>query len=95
METEYITITEFCSSHNIDADFISALADEGLISVTIIESSRHISTDQLSALEMYTRWRYQMGIGPEGIDVIHNLLERVKAMRAEIDQLRNRLSLYE
>lgn len=95
MENEYITITEFCTSHNIESDFIMALADEGLIHVTIIESSRNISMDQLSDLEMYTRWKYQMGIGPEAIDVIRNLLQRMKEMRHEIDHLKSRLSLYE
>ena len=95
MEKTYITITEYCNSHNIGQDFISTLADEGLIEVTIVESAPGISMEQLSALEMFTRLRYEMGVSPEGIDVIKNLLDRMHDMKAEMFRLKERLALYE
>lgn len=95
MQKEYITITDFCSSHHIDAAFVVALANEGLIDITIIESSSQISEDQLSDLERYTRWQYEMGLGPEAIDIVHNLLDKMQQMKGEINYLRSRLSLYE
>ena len=95
MEKTYITITEYCESHNIGQDFISTLADEGLIEVTLVESSPQISIEQLGALEMFTRLRYEMGVSPEGIDVIRNLLDRMQQLKAEMFRLRERLSVYE
>lgn len=95
MQNEYITITEFCSSHDIDSSFVVALANEGLIDITIIESSSKISEEQLGDLERYTRWQYEMGIGPEAIDVVTNLLNKMQTMQDEITYLRSRLSLYE
>lgn len=95
METTYISITEYCNSHHIEQDFISTLADEGLIEVTIIESSPRISLEQLSALEMFTRLRYEMGVSPEGIDVIKHLLDRMQNLKAEMHRLQERLAVYE
>lgn len=95
MEKTYITITEYCESHNIGQDFISTLADEGLIEVTVIESAPQISMEQLGALEMFTRLRYEIGVSPEGIDVIRNLLERMQELKAEMYRLRERLAVYE
>jgi hypothetical protein len=95
MEKTYITITEYCESHEIGPDFISTLADEGLIDVTVVESSPQISADQLGALEMFTRLRYEMGVSPEGIDVIKNLLDRMQQLKAELYRLRERLAVYE
>ena len=95
MEKTYITITEYCNSHNIGQEFISTLADEGLIEVTFIESAPRISLEQLGALEMFTRLRYEMGVSPEGIDVIKNLLEKMHELKAEMFRLRERLAVYE
>lgn len=95
MQTEYITITDFCSSHHVDTSFVVALANEGLIDITVIESSQKIDAEQLSELEQYTRWQYELGLSPEAIDVIRNLLNRLQSMQEEIGYLRSRLSLYE
>ena len=95
MEKTYITITEYCNSHNIGPDFISTLADEGLIELTVVESAAGISLEQLSALEMFTRLRYEMGVSPEGIDVIKNLLDRMQELKAEMYRLRQKLAVYE
>lgn len=95
METTYISITEYCNSHNIEQEFVSSLADEGLIEVYSIESSPTISLEQLGELEMFTRLRYEMGVGPAGIDVIKNLLDRMILLKDEMSRLRERLALYE
>ncbi|MEO6916963.1 MAG: chaperone modulator CbpM [Chitinophagaceae bacterium] len=95
MQKEYINITEFCSSHHINAAFVVALANEGLIDITVIESSSKISEEQLSDLERYTRWQYEMGLDPEAIIVIRRLLDKMELMKQEINYLHSRLSLYE
>ena len=94
MQTELIAISQYCSVHNIDSSFISALADEGLIAITIVEGGRYIEPEQLTDLEVYTRWHAEMGINTEGIDIIKYLLEKIKAMQSEMEQLQTRLQLY-
>ncbi|MVT08481.1 chaperone modulator CbpM [Chitinophaga tropicalis] len=95
MQTELIAISQYCTIHEIDVSFVHSLADEGLIEVTVVEGAPFISTAQLQELEIYTRWHHDMGINTEGIDVIRQLLDKVKRMQAEIDILRNRLRIYE
>ena len=95
MQPEYITITEFCNSHHIDSAFVVALANEGLIDITIIESAQKINVEQLSDLERYTRWQYEMGLNAEAIDVIRHLLEKLQSIQHEVAYLKQRLSLYE
>lgn len=90
-----ISITHYCTIHNIDTSFIHSLADEGLIVLTISNDGPFIEEEQLPDLESYTRWHYEMGVNTEGIDVIRHLLGKVRDMQQEMHNLRMRLRLYE
>jgi chaperone modulatory protein CbpM len=95
METEVITITEYCIRYQADVSFIDALEQNGLVSVIVINEERCIGYDQLSQLEHYSRLYYDLDINIEGIDVVHHLLEKVKSMQDYIHSLETRLSRYE
>ncbi|UPK72538.1 chaperone modulator CbpM [Chitinophaga filiformis] len=95
MQTAMIAITQYCSIHEIETDFINSLADEGLIAITVIEGDRFVSEEQLQDLELYTRWYSEMGINTAGIEVIKHLLDKIRHMQSEIAALRARLHLYE
>jgi hypothetical protein len=95
MQAALIAITQYCTIHEIDTTFVHSLADEGLIAITVVEGDGFISEEQLQDLEIYTRWHYEMGINPEGIDVARHLLGKIKHMQTEISTLRERLQLYE
>ncbi len=95
MQTALIAITQYCSIHEIETDFINSLADEGLIAITVVEGDRFISEEQLQDLELYTRWYCEMGINTEGIEVVKHLLDKIRHMQSEITSLRERLQLYE
>ena len=49
---------------------------------------------ELPSVERYSRMYYDLAINMEGIDAIHHLLERMEAMRREMNSLRNQLLLY-
>lgn len=87
----FIAITQYCSVHQVNEAFIQSLAEEGVIQLL----NDAISEDQLPDLELYTRWHTDMGLNPEGIDVIRHLLQRMRDMQSEMDTLRTRLHLYE
>jgi MerR family transcriptional regulator/heat shock protein HspR len=95
MPSELIAIAEFCKTYEVDQAFLFSLENDGLIEMIILEDSKYISFEQLHDIEKYTRWHYDMGINTEGIDVIRNLLEKMKNMQSEIKSLRNLLGLYE
>jgi hypothetical protein len=95
MQTTLIAITQYCTIHEVDISFVHALANEGLIEITIEEGDPFISEGQLHTLELYTRWHHDMGINIEGIDVIQQLLDKVRRMQGEMALLKSRLRLYE
>ena len=96
MQTKkFIAVDEFCTNHNIEISFISALQQTGLIDVMTVENAVFIDADQLRQVEKFIRFYYDMDINLEGIETITHLLQRMNAMQDEIILLRNRLSLYE
>jgi hypothetical protein len=94
MTRELIAISTFCSLHNVNEEFISSLENEGLITVTVTEQGTFIDEEQLHQLEVYTQW-YELGVNPEGIDVITHLVKKLRDMQAELNQLRTRVRWYE
>jgi hypothetical protein len=96
MEKEHlIRADELCSHYNVEFSFINALQEYGLIEIITQEESYFIDYDQLQKLEQYTRWHYDLEINLEGIEVIEQMLERMKSMQNEIASLKNKLNLYE
>lgn len=93
MNTELVIIREYCKESQIDFDFIEQLENEGLIKLTIVGEEQYIDASQLSSLEQYARWHYDLSINVEGIDVIKNLLERMNEMQQEIQQLKQFIRL--
>lgn len=95
MESKLITVTEYCKYSQIEAEFIDLLKGEDLIEIQIVSGEESIPVEQMPLLEQYARWYYEMEINLEGIDVIRHMLERVKKLQSEIDELETKLRLYE
>ncbi|MBB5437910.1 hypothetical protein HDC92_001584 [Pedobacter sp. AK017] len=95
METEFITITEYCINYNIEPTFINLLEESGIITLTIINTEKYISLAQLNELEKYVHFHYDLQINIEGIDAILHLLQKVNQMQEEIRDLKKQLRLHE
>jgi chaperone modulatory protein CbpM len=96
MENEaLIPVEEFCIHHQVEISFVHSLFDAGLIEATVIETKLFLLSDQLERLEKFSRLHYDLDINLEGIDTIAHLLNRVKDMQKKINQLNQRLTLYE
>lgn len=95
METELITITEYCIKYDIEPEFIISLEDSGIISLTIVESEKYIHIRQFGELDRYIHLHYDLQINIEGIDAIRHLLEKVDAMQQEIQELKNQLHIHQ
>jgi hypothetical protein len=92
---EYIQINEFCSRQGIQTNMIYSLQDFGLIELTVIDEISYIHHDQLAQAERILRLFSDLDINLEGIDVITHLLNRMHSMQLEIQELKNKLRLYE
>ena len=95
MNRSFFAISTYCSMHGIDRSFIASLESEGLIRISSENHEEFIDEEQLHELEVYTRLHHELGINPEGIDVIRHLLNKVRTMHSEISYLKNKLRLYE
>jgi MerR HTH family regulatory protein len=95
MENEHlIPADELCTHYNLEISFINALQETGLIEITAIEENYFINADQLQKVEQFARWYYELDINLEGIEVIDQMLQRIRNMQDEITYLQNRLRLF-
>ena len=96
METDdVIGIEILCTSYNVEPSFIDQLLDYGLISIVTRDEGRFVSSREINSFEKILRLHYDMDINFEGIDTIIHLLERMEQLQAELNELRNKLHLYE
>lgn len=92
---QLIRATDFCTTHDIEIEFIQSLHEYGLIEITTIQEIHFVRTEQLPQLEQFIRLHYDLDINLAGIDAIANLLQRMEVMQEEIRVLKNRLRVYE
>ncbi len=92
---EYILISEFCDSHEIQYSFIDSLTEFGLLEITVIENDRYVAPEQVRELEKIMRLHYDLEINLQGIDAINNLLDRVSELQERVNFLENRIRRFE
>lgn len=95
MNTELITITEYCVNYNVEPDFIGSLEESGIIVLQNIGQEKFIHMEQLRELSRYIHFHYDLHINIEGIDAIRHLLTKVNHLQEEIQGLKDRLHLHE
>jgi chaperone modulatory protein CbpM len=92
---EWIPAGEFCAVHRVELSFIRNLHDSGLIDMTIRDGAVYLSSEELSELEKFVFWHYELAINPEGIEAIAHLLGRMNGLQEENRSLKNKLQGYE
>lgn len=96
MQTEdLILLNEYCNRHQVELTFIRSLGSSGLIDLQIEDDRYCIPEYQFPQLEKLSRLYYEMDINLEGIETICYLLDRMAEMQQQINQLSNKLKLYE
>jgi chaperone modulatory protein CbpM len=94
-DEEIIALETFCSFYQVDRSFIETLETHGLISISYRENQQFILRDDVVELEKYTRMYYELNINVPGIDALNHLLEKIKQLQQEAENLRARLRIYE
>ncbi|HEX6193872.1 MAG TPA: chaperone modulator CbpM [Chitinophagaceae bacterium] len=93
MEDEQLIPADvICTHHHIEYNFISSLESAGLIAVTTVEGKSFIHPSELQELEKFICFHYELDINLEGIEAIAALLQRVRSLQKEVDQLRELVS---
>jgi chaperone modulatory protein CbpM len=92
---EIIPLEIFCSYYQVEQSFLETLESHGLISITHRENKAFILREEMVELEKYSRMYYELQINVPGIEALNHLLERIKKLQQESENLRNRLRIYE
>ena len=96
MKTEQlVSIQEFCNHHHIETSFVLTLYEVGLIEIITEGEAQYLHEERIKDVERMVRLHYGLNINPEGIDAIHQLLDRVGQLQHELVAVKNRLRLYE
>ena len=96
METQELIIVDvFCQEYQIEINLIRDLEAFGLIETIVLKEQHYLHKDQLATLEKIIRLHNDLNINIEGIEIILDLLEKENLLLSEINNLKNRLGLYE
>lgn len=94
MNVKRLLYSECLRIYEVEESFIDSLHEVGLIHVVVQNDERFIEYNELSNLEQFIRWYYEMDINVEGIDALQHILSKVKSLQSEVDQLRSELQFY-
>ncbi len=94
MSGNRLLYSECLRIYEVEESFIESLQEVGLIQVIDQDEDRFVAYDDLSDLEQFIRWYYEMDINVEGIDALRHMLQRVRSLQSEIAQLRHELQFY-
>ena len=94
-DEEMIPLETFCNFYHVERSFVETLDSYGLVSISSREEQRFILMEEVVELEKFSRLYYDLNINVPGIDALKHLLEKLKELQQETDNLRARLRIYE
>lgn len=94
MSEKKITYRECLQIYQVDETFLDELQSSGLIQIVIEEDDRYIEYDYLEEIEQFVRWHYELEINMEGIEALHHMLQQVRNLQSDVEQLRGELKFY-
>ena len=91
MEQQHrISKTKLIRLYKIKYSFFNDLVANGLIKTEIIDRVTYVHYDQLSALERFVNWHYDLEINVPSMQIIHRLLEKIQVLQEENQKLRKK-----
>ena len=91
MEQQHrISKTKVIRLYKIKSSFFNDLVANGLIKTEIIDRITYVHYDQLSALERFVNWHYDLEINVPSMQIIHRLLEKIQVLQEENQKLRKK-----
>lgn len=94
-DKEYILLEHFCKHSSIHNSFIQALIEFDVINHKRAKNKFYILEDEIAEIERMFRLHDDLGVNVEGLGVINEMMSRMQQLESEMENLRNRLSLYE
>ncbi len=90
--SERISREELVRIYNIEITFFNDLVDYGLLNIQIENEVHYLMYEDLPDLEKFANWHYDLEINLPGLEVIHNMLKKLEALKRRNRELMNKLS---
>ncbi len=88
-----ISREELVKIYNIEITFFDELVDSGLLNIQTENEIRYLMYEDLPVFERFTNWHYDLDINLPGLEVIHDMLQKMEDLRNRNRELMNRLSI--
>ena len=88
---QHSTIAQIIEYYPIELSSLYHLNESGIIKILTIEETEYIHHDELPELERIIRIQQDLNISFEAMDIVINLLEKIKELQSENDALKIRL----
>lgn len=92
--SERISIQEIIQVYQIDSHFLDELIASELLHPETEDSVQYIVFEELTHLERFTNWHYDLEINLPGIEVIHKLLNQMEELRNENKSLQQNINKF-
>ncbi|MCU0359572.1 MAG: chaperone modulator CbpM [Bacteroidia bacterium] len=92
-QNDLIPIEELCRHYAVESRFVSDLNEYALLDFVPLEQTLYLRKTQLNEFEMLCRMHYDLEINLAGMDAITHLLQKIKTMQEELNDLRLRADL--
>ncbi|WP_160136598.1 chaperone modulator CbpM [Chryseobacterium sp. c4a] len=90
--SERISREELVRIYNIEITFFDDLVEYGLLNIQIENETHYLMYEDLPDLEKFANWHYDLEINLPGLEVIHNMLKKLEALKRRNRELMNKLS---
>jgi hypothetical protein len=92
---ELIIVDVFCRACQIEVELIDEIEDFSLIEIIQENGVRLLHMDPLPQVQKIVKFHTELHINKEGIEIILDLLERLKQQNQKLKLLQDKLKLYE
>ncbi|OCA68950.1 MerR family transcriptional regulator [Chryseobacterium artocarpi] len=90
--SERISREELVRIYNIEITFFDDLVDYGLLNIQVEDNIHYLMYEDLPDFEKFANWHYDLEINLPGLEVIHNMLKKLDALKRRNRELMNKLS---
>ena len=84
MKNMTISVVQFSQYHQIEPQFVIDLYQNGLVVLQKRDQEYFIEGNDLSNLERYIKFHYELGVNLEGLEVINHLLNQIERLQKQI-----------
>ncbi|MDR2206881.1 MAG: chaperone modulator CbpM [Flavobacteriaceae bacterium] len=89
-----ISREELAQLYNIEIRFFDDLEEYGLLHTEIENNTKYLLYEELPLFEKFANWHYDLDINLQGLEVIHQMLQKMDFLLAENRKLMHRFSAF-